>query len=311
MHIRQAIGDYLEYLELEKNRSPATIKMYDRCLERLEKFSKPDFEIEDIDQKFVRRWRLWLNRQINLNSSQVQLARATQNYHLIVLRNLLKYVNSTGVECLSSDQIELAKVSRSQVTFLEADEVDKLLESIPTNDLKGLRDRTIVELLFASGLRVSELVGLNRDQINLDRKEFMVRGKGNKDRPVFISDEACSWLKKYLQARTDNSEVLFLNLSNNKKPAETDGEQLRLTARTVQRLVSHYGKLAGLTKKISPHTLRHSFATNLLINGADLRSIQALLGHANVATTQIYTHLTDPNLKKIHQTFHGLKSSTD
>jgi site-specific recombinase XerD len=204
---------------------------------------------------------------------------------------------------LASDKVELAKVTRPQVSFLNNEELERLL-SAPNQATKiGLRDRAILELLFSSGLRVSELVGLNRDDINLKRQEFMVRGKGQKDRPVFVSDQAANWLRQYLARRTDNYKPLFIHYAGVKSELD-EGNYTRLTARSVQRLVAKYAKRAGILKRVTPHTLRHSFATDLLQNGADLRSVQALLGHANVATTQIYTHLTDPHLKKIHERYH-------
>ena len=299
----QAVVDYLEYLEIEKNRSQATIANYDAYLRRLADFAGDDLKVSEINLDLIRQWRLWLNRLGGRDNPQ--LAKATQNYHLIALRNLLKYLTQRGVESLNHGQIELASVKRKQVTFLDIEEIERLLATCELETLIGLRDRAILELLFSSGLRVSELVGLNRDQVNVKRQEFMVRGKGQKDRLVFISDEASLWLKRYLEKRTDNSQPLFTNNSPHRKTASQDGHHLRLTARSIQRIVQKAALKAGLTKKVSPHTLRHSFATNLLSNGADLRSIQAMLGHANISTTQIYTHTTDPHLKSVHQRFHS------
>ncbi|MYB40165.1 tyrosine-type recombinase/integrase [Candidatus Saccharibacteria bacterium] len=299
----QAVVDYLEYLEIEKNRSQATIANYDSYLQRLTDFAGAELEVGQIDLELIRQWRLWLNRLGGRDSQQ--LSKATQNYHLIALRNLLKYLAQRGVDSLNHSQIELASVKRQQVNFLNLEEVERLLAACQTEETSGLRDRTILELLFSSGLRVSELVNLNRDQINLKRREFMVRGKGQKDRLVFISDEAAVWLEKYLDRRTDNSPPLFVNNSANRRSVSQDGHHLRLSARSIQRIVQKAALKAGITKKVSPHTLRHSFATNLLGNGADLRSIQAMLGHANIATTQIYTHTTDPHLKSVHQRFHS------
>jgi site-specific recombinase XerD len=216
---------------------------------------------------------------------------------LIALRSFLKFCSKRDIAALSPSKIELARTVRKQVTFLNPEELERLFAVPNTKKPGGLRDRAILELLFSSGLRVSELAGLNRDHINLKRREFMVRGKGQKDRPIFISPEAADWLQRYLDARQDVGEPLFVSYSNN--------QHQRLTARSVQRLVARYARLAGITKHVSPHTLRHSYATDLLMNGADLRSVQALLGHSNVATTQIYTHVTDPHLKAVHQKFHG------
>ena len=305
----QAVVDYLEYLEIEKNRSQATIANYDAYLRRLADFAGDDLKISEINLDLIRQWRLWLNRLGGRDNPQ--LGKATQNYHLIALRNLLKYLAQRGVESLNHGQIELASVKRKQVTFLDLEEIERLLATCELETLIGLRDRAILELLFSSGLRVSELVGLNRDQVNVKRQEFMVRGKGQKDRLVFISDEAALWLKRYLEKRTDNSQPLFTNNSPHRKATSQDGHHLRLTARSIQRIVQKAALKAGLTKKVSPHTLRHSFATNLLSNGADLRSIQAMLGHANISTTQIYTHTTDPHLKSVHQRFHSKNHNAD
>ena len=304
----QAVVDYLEYLEIEKNRSQATIANYDSYLKRLSDFAGADLKVGEINLDLIRQWRLWLNRLGGRDDPQ--LGKSTQNYHLIALRNLLKYLAQRDIASLNHGQIELATVKRKQVTFLDLEEVERLLRTCPSQDLSGLRDRAILELLFSSGLRVSELISLNRDQLNLKRQEFMVRGKGQKDRLVFISDEAALWLERYLKRRTDNSQPLFINNSSHRKLASQDGHHLRLTARSIQRIVQKAALKAGLTKKVTPHTLRHSFATNLLSNGADLRSIQAMLGHANIATTQIYTHTTDPHLKSVHQRFHSKNHET-
>ena len=303
MLYNQAVTDYLEYLEIEKNRSQATIANYDAYLKRLNDFAGDDLEVKEIDLELIRQWRLWLNRLGGRDDPQ--LSKATQNYHLIALRNLLKYLAQRGVASLNHGQIELASVKRKQVTFLNLEEIERLLAACPSDNLSGLRDRAILELLFSSGLRVSELVSLNRDQVSLKRREFMVRGKGQKDRLVFITDEAALWLERYLEKRSDNSPPLFINNAARRRSVSQDGNHLRLSARSIQRIIQKTALKAGLTKKVTPHTLRHSFATNLLGNGADLRSIQAMLGHANISTTQIYTHTTDPHLKSVHQRFHS------
>jgi len=233
------------------------------------------------------------------------LGATTQNYHLIALRSFLKFCSKRSIAALAPDKIELARTKRKQVTWLNEDELERIFAQPDITKLAGMRDRAILELLFSSGLRVSELVGLDREHINLKRREFMVRGKGEKDRPIFISTEAADWLQKYLDMRRDNTKPLFIRFMGSKK-VDLSGNFHRLTARSVQRLVAHYALLAGITKHVSPHTLRHSFATNLLMNGADIRSVQAMLGHSNIATTQIYTHVTDPHLKKIHEEFHHL-----
>jgi site-specific recombinase XerD len=300
-----AVVQFLEYLELEQNRSSKTIQNYSHYLTRLSDFAG-EIKLADIDVEMIRKWRLWLNR-LGTNTSD-ELSKTTQNYHLIALRSLLKFCAKRGLPAMPADKIELARVSRPQVTFLTAEELERLAKQPKTDTQNGLRDRAIIELLFSSGLRVSELVGLDRDHINLKRREFMVRGKGQKDRPIFISQEAADWIAKYLDMRQDNSKPLFIRYSGNKK-VDLSGNYKRLTARSIQRMVARYALLAGITKHVSPHTLRHSFATDLLTNGADLRSVQAMLGHSNISTTQIYTHVTDPHLKEVHRKFHNSKKS--
>ncbi|MEX2014475.1 MAG: site-specific tyrosine recombinase/integron integrase [Candidatus Saccharimonadales bacterium] len=305
MKISKLKTDFLEYLEIEQNRSQKTIENYDHYLTRLIDFAG-DIDVSEIDPELIRKWRLWLNR-LGTNTSD-ELQKSTQNYHLIAFRSFLKYCAKRDISTLPADKIELARTKRAQVTFLNDEEMLRLLSEPGTDRENGLRDRAILELLYSSGLRVSELVSLNKDHINLKRQEFMVRGKGQKDRPIFISEEATEWIQKYLDKRIDNSTPLFVRVGGNKK-SDQSGNHKRLTARSVQRMVSRYAVLAGITKHVSPHTLRHSFATDLLMNGADLRSVQALLGHSNISTTQIYTHVTDPHLKSVHQRFHRKKSA--
>jgi site-specific recombinase XerD len=300
MQFNKAKVDFLEYLEIEQNRSQKTIANYDHYLTRLSDFAG-DITVTEIDAELVRKWRLWLNR-LGTNTSD-ELGKSTSNYHLIALRSFLKFCAKRDVPALSADKIELARTVRKQVTFLNEDEIERLFDAVDTSTLGGLRDRAILELLFSSGLRVSELVGLDKDHINLKRREFMVRGKGQKDRPIFISQEAADWLQKYLDLRQDATKPLFVRYSGAHK-VDLTGNFHRLTARSIQRLVARYALLAGITKHVSPHTLRHSFATDLLMNGADIRSVQAMLGHSNIATTQIYTHVTDPHLRAVHEKFH-------
>lgn len=300
MKFARAKTDFLEYLEIEQNRSQKTIHNYDHYLTRLEDYAG-DIKVSDITPELIQKWRLWLNR-LGTNVSD-ELQKTTQNYHLIALRSFLKFCAKRGIPALAADKIELARTKRGQVTFLNADELSRLFSQPKIDDISGLRDRAILELLFSSGLRVSELVNLNRDHVNMKRGEFMVRGKGQKDRPIFISDTAAEWVQGYLNRREDNLPPLFISYGGRSKSTNS-GDYKRLTARSVQRMVARYAKLAGITKHVSPHTLRHSFATDLLMNGADLRSVQAMLGHSNVSTTQIYTHVTDPHLKKVHQQFH-------
>ncbi len=304
MLFAKAKTDFLEYLEIEQNRSQKTIANYDHYLTRLLDFAGDDLRIQDINPELIRKWRLWLNR-LGTNVSD-ELQKTTQNYHLIALRSFLKFCAKRNVPALPADKIELARTVRKQVTFLNEDELRRMFDQPDTDTLGGLRDRAILELLFSSGLRVSELVGLDKDHVNLKRREFTVRGKGQKDRPIFISPEAATWLEKYLEKRDDTVRPLFVRYSG-KKAVDLSGNFHRLTARSIQRLVSNYALRAGITKHVSPHTMRHSFATDLLMNGADLRSVQAMLGHSNIATTQIYTHVTDPHLKDIHERFHSKK----
>lgn len=303
MYLSEAILKYLEYMEIEQNRSIKTIENYHHYLDRLVEFGD-DIEVEKIDEEAVRKWRLWLNRLEDESGNPI--SKSTQNYHLIALRSFLKFASKRGWQTLTPEKIELARVKRQQVTFLSPEELGRLLAQPDIQKETGLRDRAILELLFSSGLRVSELVKLNRDHVNLKRREFMVRGKGQKDRPVFISPEAAQWISSYLEERKDNMQPLFIRYSG-AHSITNDGEAMRLNARSVQRMVGNYARLAGITKKVSPHTLRHSFATDLLMNGADLRSVQSMLGHSNISTTQIYTHVTDPHLKKVHQQFHRVK----
>ncbi len=301
MKLDKAIDEYLDYLTIERGRSKRTRENYKHYLTRLSDYAG-DITVSDITPELVRKWRLWLHELGSDRSDE--LSKATQNYHLIALRNFLKYCHKRHIEAMSPDQIELAKTAKKQVTFLNKEELTALFNQPNTLELGGLRDRAILELLFSSGLRVSELTNLDRNHINLERREFMVRGKGQKDRPIFVSQDAADWLKLYLEKRTDNLPALFISYGG-KAIANNSGDFRRLTPRSVQRMVAKYSLLAGITRHVSPHVLRHSFATDLLMNGADIRSVQAMLGHSNIATTQIYTHVTDPHLKNIHEKFHG------
>lgn len=299
-YFSELISDFIEYIEVERGRSQKTAENYYLYLQRLIEFAG-DEPITTLDAELVRKWRLWLNRYKGPDGQE--LSQITQSYHLIALRSFLRYCSKREIETLSPDKIELPKVRRKQVSFLTSEEVARLINAVKVHDAKGLRDRAIIELLFSSGLRVSELCNLNRDHINLARGEFTVRGKGQKDRPVFVSPEASEWLAEYLKTRSDSAVPLFIRYSGS-EARDTRGEDLRLTPRSVQRIVNYYARAAGITKHVSPHTMRHSFATDLLMNGADLRSVQAMLGHSNISTTQVYTHVTDPHLKEVHQRFH-------
>ena len=300
-YLSEYILDFIEHLEVEGGRMPKTAENYDFYLNRFVEFAG-DIKPSEITGELVRKYRLWLNRLKNDRGED--LALITQNYHLIALRGFLKYFAKRDIASMSTDKIELPKVHRKHLTFLHFDEIMRLLEQVDTSSESGLRDRAILELLFSSGLRVSELVNLNRDHVNTKRREFMVRGKGQKDRPVFISQAAADQVENYLSERQDNLDPLFINYSRNVE-ADTSGNYRRLTARSIQRMVSKYARLAGITKHVSPHTMRHSFATDLLMNGADLRSVQSMLGHSNIATTQIYTHVTDAHLKDVYEKFHS------
>lgn len=301
MYMSELKQDYIEHLEVEGGRSAKTAENYDHYLERFIEFAD-DILVGKITDEVIRKYRLWLNRQQDARGDT--LTTLTQSYHLIALRGFLKYLSLRNIESLSPEKIVLPKVSRKQVTFLHYDEVTRMLDVIPLDSEQGLRDRAIVELLFSSGLRVSELINLNRDHINTKRREFMVRGKGQKDRPVFIGESAAGRITDYLAARLDNLPPLFLSYSRN-NVTQTTGDYRRLTARSVQRMVSQYARLAGITKHVSPHTMRHSYATDLLINGADLRSVQSMLGHSNISTTQVYTHVTDAHLREVYEKFHS------
>lgn len=298
------IRDFGDYLEIEKNRSRRTRDNYgfylgrfaDWCLEQGVGTAK------GVTLDAVRSFRLWLNRLEDHHGNP--LKKNTQNYHLIALRAFLKYLSKRDVPTLAPEKIELAKQPERHVDFLEAQEVARLLEAplkAPGPDMVRLRDRAVLELLWSTGLRVSELCSLKLQDINFSRNEFSVRGKGSKWRVVFFSEDAKGWVKKYLDARKDMSPMLFVSHDRAARGRES---MSGLNARTVQRLVPHYAKIAGIAKRISPHTLRHSFATDLLMNGADLRSVQSLLGHASVTTTQIYTHITDGHLQEVYQAFH-------
>lgn len=309
MYVSELIGDYIEHLEIEKGRSIKTAENYERYLIRFLDLAgelsgkNDDLKPSDIDAELLRKFRLRLNRVTDEHGAGLEAI--TQAYHLIALRGFLKYLAKRNIKSLDPTLVELPKITRKQVTFLHYDEVERLLNEIDLTTETGLRDRAIIELLFSGGLRVSEIVKLNRDSINLERREFMIRGKGNKDRPIFISEAAADRVGEYLAARTDSLAPLFLNNSKNQTSPDVSGNFRRLTARSIERIVQKYAKLAGITKHVSPHTLRHSFATDLLMNGADLRSVQTMLGHADISTTQIYTHITDQHLKEVHEKFHS------
>lgn len=282
MSLKKLVLEYLEYLEIEKNRSPKTVENYHRYLRRFLDWAKID-QPQEITEKLVRKWRVYLNRQ--------NLKQNTQQYYVIGLRGFLRFLSKQDVKSLPPEKVELGKQKKPEVTFLEKEELKRLLKA-PDN----LRDKAILEVLFSTGLRVSELVGLDREQIDFKRGEFSVRGKGDKVRLVFLSETAKEALSLYLAEREDPNLALFVNQQDNS----------RLTSRSVQRIVKKWAAKAGIvTKDVTPHVIRHSFGTDLLRSGADLRSIQKMLGHSSVTTTQIYTHVTDQQLREVHKKYHG------
>jgi site-specific recombinase XerD len=290
MDAKKLHQEYLEYLEIERGRSLKTVENYDRYLKNFFNFAKIS-KVSNIDDDLLRRYRLFLNRE--------NLKKRTQNYYLIALRNFLKYLAWRGIETISPERILLAKAPERDLDLISVDELERLLKSPQGNNIKSLRDKAILELLFSTGLRVSELASLDRDTVDLKKDEFSVRGKGEKVRVVFLSNSAKEAIKNYLDKREDISEALFVNYGINSK------EPTRLTPRSIERIIKRYAIKTGISKKVTPHVLRHMFATDLLTNGADLRSVQALLGHSSITTTQIYTHVTDKSLRDIHRTFHG------
>jgi len=302
VNIDDAIKDFLNYCEIEKNRSEKTRTNYEHYLKRFQDWSKDKVKSpSDITLPVIREYRLYLNR---LKTKDDQAFKTnTKNYHLIALRAFLKFLAKNDIESLSSEKIEMGKQVQAQVNFLESEEVERLLNAPDTKTIRGIRDRTILEVLFSTGLRISELIALNRNQLSTERDELSVRGKGGKIRVVFLSTNARDWIKKYLEKRDDVEKALFI--PHGKKLKIADDKEARLSPRQVQRLVKQYAVKAGITKNISPHTIRHSFATDLLFNGADLRSVQALLGHASINTTQVYTHVTNQQLGDVHRAFHS------
>lgn len=301
--LKQLKTQFLEYIEIEKGRSLNTVSNYDHYLSRFLDFIKND-NPANINDNMVREFRLWLNRQSTGNNRATgeTLSKKTQNYYLIALRAFLKYLARQEVKTLSAERIELAKVGERSLDLITHTELSRLLDSPKGTDLKNLRDKAILELLFSTGLRVSELCSLDRD-IDLHSDELSIRGKGGKVRVVFISDNARNAVKAYLSARKDMSDALFIQIENKIKKEKMDVKPL--TRRSIERIVKQHATKAGISKKVTPHVMRHMFATDLLSNGADLRSVQAILGHANIGTTQIYTHVTDKHLKEIHKKYHN------
>ncbi len=299
------INDFLDYLSVERNASRLTIRDYRHYLEVFGEWfgtTQPGKTIENLDVATVRRFRVFLASKMDQRG--MTMKRVTQNYYVIALRSFLKFLIKNDVTTLEPTKIDLPKTESRSLKFLERDHIDRMVTSIDTSKIEGLRDRAMLELLFSTGLRVSELCKLNHQQVNLERREFGVIGKGGRARVVFISDRAADWVQRYMDARDDEYKPLFIRYSG-KKNEENNGEKMRLTPRSVERMVKKYVRVARIPVDATVHTLRHSFATDLLSNGADLRSVQEMLGHKNIATTQIYTHITNKQLRDVHAKFHS------
>ncbi len=306
--LESTIKEYLEYIEVAEGKSKLTVRNYRLYLAEFLKFAE-DISVSDIDKNLVHQYRLHLNRKVNPRGGD--LSKKTQNLYLIALRGFLKYLSRQDIASLDPEKIDLAKTGERHITFLEGKELERLLDA-PLTQLKeggshnqkllALRDKAILEMLFSTGLRISELVGLKRTNLNLDQNEFSVRGKGSKVRVVFLSNQARHWVKEYLNKRIDTELGLFVRHDRAGK-----NNELSLSPRSVERLVEKYRKIAGITKHVTPHSLRHSFATDLLSNEADLRSVQEMLGHASLTTTQIYTHVTNPQLRAVYEKAHDVK----
>lgn len=299
------LNDFLEYLIVEKNRSELTRETYERRLLYFLNWLQSD-DPRSINATNIRKYRLYLNAK---NNKKKPIGKTTQTYYLIAIRSFLKYLAKRNITSLSPENIEIGKIEQTEIDFLENNELERLLASPKTKTLAGLRDRAILELLFSAGLRVSELVSLNKSNLNLERQEMSIRGKGKKLRIVFISDFARNALTEYLKKRTDIDEALFIRLRY--KALESFTDDLRLTPRSIQRIVKSHAASAGIVKNVHPHTLRHTFATDLLRNGADIRSVQTMLGHSSIITTQIYTHVTNNRLKEVYKKYHRKKTSSD
>jgi site-specific recombinase XerD len=296
MKLQNGIRRFLEHCEVEKNQSAKTIENYQHYLGRFLEFAG-NKEVSKIDLSLVHKYRLHLNRK--------DLGIKTQNYHVIALRAFLKYLIKNDIKTLAPEKIDLSKIPERTVEFLSREELERLFKAVSLENLRGQRDRAILETLYSTGLRVSELAGLNCEQVDLKRGEFMVRGKGKKPRVVFLSERCKKHIQVYLKSRQDNFSPLFLNHGRAKSADDISlGEKRRLSTVSIENIVRNYARRAGIIKKVTPHTLRHSFATELLMAGADIRSVQEMLGHSSITTTQIYTHLTNKKLKNIHEKFH-------
>lgn len=317
MGLKEAILRFLEYCELDRNLSLKTVRMYGYYLQFFQSWllnsitnrktaevKKTDIDVEKIDENIIRNFRLYLSHQYK-NPYKGEIKRQTQNYFLVALRSLFRYLLKQGFKVISPEMIELGKQRDRNIKFLMPEELERLFVVVDTKEIVGLRDRAILEVLFSTGLRISELVALNKEQVNIEVGEFGVIGKGGKARVVFLSKRAKEWLKKYLDKRNDPYRSLFIRYSGPKPEKGLTDEKLRLSARSIERMIDKYRKKASILFRIGPHVLRHSFATDLLSHGADLRSVQEMLGHKNIATTQIYTHVTNIRLKEVHEKYHS------
>jgi len=303
--ISSKAGQFLEYLEVERGSSPLTIRNYKHYLCRFCQWMESENirqDLVDINQDIIRSYRVYLTRITDGKGGT--LSRKTQGYHAIALRSFLKWCVKNDFKVMAPDKIELPKIAERQIKFLSGDEVDRLLNAPSLSNLSGRRDKAILEVLFSTGLRVSELSKLDRDKVDLERREFGIVGKGGKARVVFLSTRAAEWIKKYVDARADKYRPLFIRHKGKLDPSVPD-EKMRLTVRSIQRMLKKYSRKIKLTMDATPHVLRHSFATDLLMAGADIRSVQEMLGHKNIQTTQVYTHVTHKHLKDIHEHYHG------
>lgn len=304
-NLPELINQFLEYLEIEKNCSKLTIRDYRHYLDVFNEWfdtTLPGKSLKDLDLQTIRKYRVFLANRVD--KKNMTLKRVTQNYYVIALRSFLRFLIKNDYQTLEPSKIDLPKTESRSLKFLEKEQVDRLVTATDTSNEEGIRDRAILELLFSTGLRVSELAKLNHDQVNLERREFGVIGKGGRARIVFVSDRAADWIKRYMDKRQDVFKPLFIRYSG-KTVEENGGEKMRLTVRSIERIVKKYVRKARIPVDATVHTLRHSFATDLLTNGADIRSVQEMLGHKNIATTQIYTHITNRQLHEVHHNFHS------
>lgn len=297
--ISKKVQEFLDYLSVEKGCSPLTIRNYKHYLSRLDNWMirrNSKATLQDIKQDSVHDFRLYL--------AKLGLGRKTQGYHAISLRSFLKWLIRNDYQVMAPDKIDLPKVPERQVKFLNGEQIDRLLNAPTLSNIQGIRDKAILEVLFSTGLRVSELTNLNIEKIDFERREFGITGKGGRARVVFLSSRAAEYLKKYLNERKDHFKPLFIRHKGSVDPTTPD-EKMRLTPRSVERAVKKYVRKVKLPIEATPHTLRHSFSTDLLIAGADIRSVQEMLGHKNISTTQIYMHVTNKQLRDVHESFHG------